>query len=466
MTLIHAQNSIFVLQKFHPMACLYALLGMLLLMQGARAASPPRHVVFILVDDMGRGDAGCYGGGQAPTPNIDRLAREGIRFEQFYTAAPICSPARAGFLTGSWPARWRIASALQSRDRNRLIGQADYLSPAAPSLGKMMQGAGYATAHIGKWHLGGGRDVVDAPGFAAYGFDEHVGTWQSPDPHPAITATDWIWSTRDPVKRWERTAFFVDRALDFLARHRDRPAFVQLWFDDVHTPWIPDAETPTNERPQDPTDDVPRYFRPVLAEMDRQIGRLLDGIRALGLEQETLIVFASDNGPIPTFSGARAGGFRGSKYSLYEGGIRMPFIVHWPGHVPAGRTDRTTVLAAVDLLPTLATLVNGTASAGGPTDGEDLSPALFGSPVKRRGPLFWEYGRSPAGFRFPSGRDRSPVLAMREGDWKLLINADGSGAELYRLEDDAGEAWNLAAAQPEVVQRLAASALAWRRAMP
>ncbi len=424
------------------------------------SAAEPRkpNIIFILADDMGRGDVGCYGGTQAPTPNIDRLAQEGTRFNDFYVAAPICSASRAGLLTGMFPGRWRITSFLHERAANRGCEQADFLDPRAPSLARTLKAAGYATAHFGKWHLGGGRDVTDAPKFAAYGFDENAGTWESPEPHPDITGGNWIWGPNDKVKRWDRTAFFVDKALDFLERHKDQPAFVNLWFDDVHTPWVPDDHSPKG--------DTPENFHPVLREMDRQIGRLLEGLRALGLEGSTLVLFASDNGALPTFQAARSAGLRGSKMSLYEGGLRLPFLARWPGHVPAGRVDEETIFGAVDLLPSLCALIG----AGQPTDvaldGENLSGAWLGKPVKRQQPLFWEYGRNQQFFKYPAARDRSPNLALRDGQWKLLINADGRGAELYDLAADPTESNNVAADKPDIAKRLSAQALAWRKSLP
>ena len=232
------------------------------------AAAERPNIIFILADDLGPGDLSCYGGEIIKTPNIDRLAQEGTRFTQYYSAAPICSPSRAGLLTGQYPGRWRITSFLQTRRGNRGCEQDDFLDPAAPSLPRQLKAAGYATAHIGKWHLGGGRDVQNAPKFAAYGYDEGVGTYESPEPHPKITATNWIWSAHDPVKRWDRTAFFVDKTLDFLRRKKDaQPCFINLWLDDPHTPWVPSDSA---ER----RDTLPN-LKQVLAENDKHVGRLL-----------------------------------------------------------------------------------------------------------------------------------------------------------------------------------------------
>ncbi len=433
--------------------------------QQANSAPAQRpHIVFILTDDMGYGDVGCYGGKFGPTPNIDRLAREGIRFTQYYSASPICSPSRTGLTTGMFPARWNITSYLQTRAGNRACEQADFLDPHAPSLARVLRSAGYATAHFGKWHMGGGRDVTNAPPFAAYGFDEHAGTWESPQPHPDITSTNWIWSPHDKVKRWDRTAFFVDKTLDFLRRHQAQPCFVNLWPDDTHTPWVPSQER-LGLYPNGPAEE--RKFRAVLDEYDRQMGRLLEGLKELGLEEQTLVIFTSDNGPLPSFRGSRSGGLRGSKLSLYEGGIRMPFIVRWPGHVPAGEVDAETVLAATDLFPSICALAGVEKPPGENSDGQDLSSALLGKPTARTRPLFWEYGRNTNAFAFPKIKaDRSPNVAVRQGAWKLLVNADGSNAELYNLNSDVKETRNLFESNPDLGSRLKIQALNWRRSLP
>lgn len=432
------------------------------LVVSAPAAERP-NIILILTDDMGYGDVGCYGGKFVPTPNIDQLAKEGTRFTQFYVASPICSPSRTGLLTGMCPARWSIHSYLQTRAGNRAVGQADFLDPKAPSIARTLKQAGYATAHIGKWHMGGGRDVTNAPLFAAYGFDEHLSTYESPQPDPNLTATNWIWSAGDKVKRWDRTAYFVDKTLDFLKRHKGQPCYVNLWPDDVHTPWVPEGSP--LKRPAQNAEAEPKFKR-VLAEYDKQVGRLMAGLKEAGLDQDTIVIFTSDNGPAPAFGQRRTAGLRGRKASVYEGGIREPFIVRWPGKTPAGRVDETSVLNAVDLFPTFCKLANAPAPENAKLDGEDITPAFLGKSVERKTQMFWEYGRNDTAYSYPNDRNRSPNIAVREGKWKLLLNANGSDVQLYDLLADPNENDNLASKQPEVAKRLTETALSWKKTLP
>jgi arylsulfatase A-like enzyme len=429
----------------------------------APTSSQP-NIIFILVDDMGLGDLGSYGGALEPTPNIDRLAAEGTRFTDFYTVSPICSASRVGFTTGMFPARWQITSFLQKRAGNRKSEQTDYLAPEAPSIARMLKSAGYATGHFGKWHMGGGRDVDDAPKLSAYGFDESISTWESPDPDPAITATDWIWSPKDPVKRWDRTTYFVDKTLDFMARHKNQPMYIQLWPDDVHTPWVPEEVAEGQEEVS--MRKSAQNLRPVIRILDQQIGRLVRGVQELGLGEETLIIFSSDNGPLPSFDGQRTMGLRGSKLSLYEGGLRMPFIAWWPGTVPAGEVDQQTFFTAVDLFPSLAALAGAPLPDKHLLDGQDLSAALLARDASHEGPVFWEYGRNDTVFNYPPAPDRSPNLAVREGKWKLLVNDDGTDVELYNLAEDPNETRNLASKSIDVTQRLLTQVLQWRQSLP
>lgn len=437
----------------------------------ALAAAPPAvddrpNVVIVLADDLGRGDLSCYGG-KTKTPNLDRMAKEGVRFERYYTASPICSPSRCGLITGQFPGRWQITSFLQTRAGNKACGQVDHLDPDAPSLPRALKAAGYRTLHVGKWHLGGGRDVVRPPKFAAYGYDLGLGTWESPEPHPDLTARDWIWSAVDKVKRWDRTGWMVDRTLDFVKANPERPCFVNLWLDDPHTPWVPSEDDQTTGKGGRATGkgDTPERLAKVLTEMDRQVGRLLAGLRQKK-GRPTLVLFLSDNGPLPTFERARTVGLRGSKLSLYEGGLRVPLIAWGPRLVPAGSVNDATVLCGVDLFPSLCQLCRAAPPKGYKGDGEDLSQTLLGKTPARTKTLFWEYGRNDKSFAYPKGNDRSPAVAVREGNWKLLVNADGTGAELYDLAVDPKEAKDVAADNPRVAKRLKEQALAWRKSLP
>jgi arylsulfatase A-like enzyme len=345
-----------------------------------------------------------------------------------------------------FPGRWCITSYLQTRKGNAECEQADFLDAKAPSLARILKSSGYATGHFGKWHMGGGRDVTNAPSIHEYGFDEYISTWESPDPCPDITATDWIWSDKDNVKRWDRTAFFVDKALDFLSRHKGQPCYVNIWPDDTHTPFVPSPEMSEKYGGSKRRESEPN-FKGVLDEYDKQMGRLLDGLKKLGLATNTLVVFSGDNGPLPTYNHRRTGGLRGSKLSLYEGGNRLPLIVWWPGKAPAGKLNESTVMSGVDFLPSLCKIAGAKipAAVAEELDGQDLSSAFTGGTPMRSKPIFWEYGRNETSFAYPQvKRDRSPNVAVRDGDWKLLVNADGSDAQLYDLASDPKEKSNVA----------------------
>lgn len=423
------------------------------------AQEPARkpNILFILIDDMGYGDLGCYGGKFAPTPNLDTLAREGILFKQFYVAAPICSPSRTAFVTGMFPGRWKINNYLQMRQGNRACEQADWLDLQAPFLARLLKARGYATGHFGKWHLGGGRDVQDAPLPRAYGFDEHHVNFEGMGPRfdtEGIKAPVRFEGKEIPRHRF--TEYWVDRTLNFIHRHKNGPFFVQLWPMDTHDPHKPSDFDPKQRR---------QNFAHVLAELDVQLGRLFAELRQLGLDEQTIVIVTSDNGPNPSFDHERTGGLRGQKWSLYEGGIRMPFLLRWTGTIPAQRVNTTTVVASVDLFPSLAKLIG--VPVPDKLDGEDLSAAFLGKEAARTKLLFWEYGRNDnKTYPYPQGAERSPNVAVRDGKWMLLVNADGTRLELYNMHADAGQTKNVAAANAAVARRLRDAALRWRQSLP
>ncbi len=453
--------------SYHRLPFLFVLVACWCSPVPALAARP--HVVVILADDFGCGDVACYGGTLQATPHIDQMAREGVRFTQGYVASPICSPSRCGLLTGQFPGQWRITSYLQTRAGNKACEMVDYLDPAAPTLPRLLKAAGYRTAHIGKWHLGGGRDVVDPPKFASYGYDVGLGTYESPEPAAPLGRKSKPWENElepQQVQRHDRTRWMIDETLAFLDAAADRPAFVNLWIDDTHTPFRPSAEQLAaigeSDLPKGEPGEIIRY-RAVLHELDRQIGRLLTALR----DRNTLVVLVGDNGALPTFGQKRVAGLRGSKLSLYEGGIRVPFIAWWPARTKPGLVNDRTVVASVDLVPSIARLCDVALPAGYRPDGEDLSAALLGDAPVRTKPLFWEYGRNNDSFAYPKDpHHRSPNVAVREGDWKLLVYRDGSGAALFNIAKDRYETTNLADQHPDVANRLKASALDWRNSLP
>ena len=443
------------------------------LLLGATEPTKP-NIVFVLIDDMGWGDFSCFGNTEAKTPNIDRLAAEGLRFSQFYVNSPICSPSRCAFVTGQYPQRWRINSFLDNRAENTRRGNAQWLDPQAPTLARTLRSAGYATGHFGKWHLGGQRDVDDAPAIAAYGYDASLTNFEGMGPKllpltlkPGDKEPKKIWADAErlggPVtwmNRTEITTGYADAALRFIdaAAAKPQPFYVDLWPDDVHSPYFPPLEKWSPEKR--------RIYLSVLEEMDRQLGRLCERVRGdATLRDNTVIVICSDNGPEP--GAGSAGPFRGKKSQLFEGGLRSSLVVWAPGLMEKSRIgtlDATSVFAAMDLAPTLARLAGAKAPAG--LDGADLSGTLLGhTPASHPGPIFW---RRPPERKvwLPALAVPQPDLAVRDGDWKLLCEYDGSKPLLYDLARDQGETTDLAAREPAVVARLTAAVLAWHRSLP
>ena len=421
-------------------------------------ASGMPNILFILTDDMGWGDPSSFGNKETPTPNIDRLANGGMRFTQFYVASPICSASRVAFMTGSFPARWQINDYLHESQKNKAHECVNWLDIKAPTLARTLHEAGYATAHFGKWHMGGGRDVQNAPWPKEYGFDESHVNHEGCGPRISDPEDEG-----KKLARYEITGFWADKTMEFIRRHKAGPFFVQFWPQDVHAPYKPNPEELASGSGA-PNDR--QNFNAVLRGYDREIGRVLDFLKTEGLEQNTIVVFSSDNGPKPSFERQRTGGLRGMKWSLYEGGVREPFLIRWPNGIPAGKTDSRTILSSIDLFPTLCALAGVPMPRECVIDGMDASKACRGEALERSSPLFWEYGRKNSCF-FPTETGaRSPNLAVRDGKWKLLVNADGSGEELYDLDADSNETSNVAAQNPEPVKRLRSAVLSWRKSLP
>lgn len=454
------------------------ILGCFLLGHGnLHAAEVTRpNFVLVFIDDMGWGDFSCFGNKTVETQNIDRLAEAGLRFEQFYVNSPICSPSRVAISTGQYPQRWRISSYLSNRKHNEQRGMAQWLDPKAPMLARMLKQAGYATGHFGKWHMGGQRDVGEAPLITEYGFDTSLTNFEGLGPR--VLPLKDAYDGRPPRKHalgsdklgrgkitWQDrslvTASFTSAALGFIkqAESQDKPFYVNVWPDDVHSPFFP----PKARR----GDGAKRtLYRGVLDTMDEQLGVLFDYIRnSEKLRDNTLILVCSDNGPEP--GAGSAGGLRGNKTMLYEGGIRSPLVAWGPGLIDkakAGTVNRDTYFAAIDLVPTLLAIAKVKPANPVEFDGRPLPEILLGkSKEPRDRPIF---------FRRPPDRDSFygvadlPDLAVRQGRWKLLCEYDGSAPQLFDLLNDADESNNLAEEQPALVKRLTVLLLAWHQSMP
>ncbi len=426
----------------------------------ARAAEKP-NVIFILADDLGWGDLGCYGHPQIKTPHLDRLAKEGTLFTQFYVNGSVCSPSRTAFMTGQYPARHGIHGHLATHAQNKSRGMPNWLDPKAPLITWLLKDAGYATAHYGKWHLGSG---VGAPDPGAYAIDNHrtVGT-----NGPGFE------DQADPYFRAKSTGLFVDEAIRFIESNRDKPFHINLWTLVPHATLHPTEEQMKPYRRLGPA-GVPykgaaQIFYSSVTAMDSELGRLFAKLDELNLAENTIVLFSSDNGPedIHIRNAAHSGigspgPFRGRKRSLYEGGIRVPLIVRWPGKVPAGRIDDDSVVTAVDFLPTLCRLAGVELPPDYIGDGEDTSDILTGQSRARSRTILWEWRFRVHGYPV----HHSPILSIREGNWKLLLNPDGSRVELYDITQDRLELNNLAGQQPDVVKRMSALAATWQATLP
>ena len=420
----------------------------------ARALSKHPNIIFIFADDWGYGDLGIHGSAFCKTPNLDRMAEEGIDFRQFTVNNPVCSPSRTAVMTGQFPARHCIHRHFASVEHHQKTGMPDWLDPKLPLLPKLLKKAGYITGHFGKWHLTN-RHVSDAPLPTEYGFDEY-GAFNVPGVQI-------------------RTAETCPRTVDFIRRHKDQPFFINVWLHETHTPHYPQEEYLKQFQH---LYEQQRVYAAVVAEADAGVGSILNTLKELGLDDNTLVIFSSDNGPEWTgkrkatddnstgpglgtyYSVGQTAGLKGQKRSLFAGGIRVPFIARWPGVIPKGRIDRTSVLTAVDLFPTFLDLAGQSIPADLMLDGESIVTALKGLGFKRTKPIHWEWrgGHGPPYLW--------PHLGIRDGKWKMMVNQELNRTELYDIEADWAEMTNVAVDNPDVVKVLTKKVLAWKRSLP
>ena len=406
------------------------------------AAAPGKpNIIYILADDLGYGDLGCYGQRRIHTPNIDRLAAEGVRFTQAYSGSTVCGPSRCVLMTGKHTGHSTVRG-----NKNPELP----VNPDEPTLGTVMKSAGYRTALFGKWGLGGtqSQSLPDQKGFDEFfGYLNH---W-----HAHLAYPEHIWDNRNEVLLFENwfnkqktyvPDLFMKRTLDFIEKHEREPFFIYL------SPTVPHAnnEGKTIEVPdqgvyaRENWPGVEKNFAACVTRMDEGIGRIMDLLKKKNLDENTLVVFTSDNGPHKE-GGHDAGFFsssgplRGTKRDLYEGGIRVPTIARWPGKIAPGRTSDFQ-WAFWDVLPTVAEVAGVRAPSG--IDGRSVLPTLLGKQQPARDYLYWEFYEG--GFQ----------QAVRQGDWKLVRQLPAMEVELFNLAEDIGETRNVARQNPQIVAKL------------
>ncbi len=426
--------------------------------------NPRPNILFIFADDWGWGDLSCHGHPYVKTPNIDRLADEGTDFHHFTVASGVCSPSRAAVVTGHFPARYSINGHFAWVPSNAQRNMPDWLSLDAPFLPRMLKEGGYATAHYGKWHLA--NDMIpDSPVPGSYGYDDYG----------AFNCAG------------EQMPFSDDasRAIKFIkqAQTEGKPFFINLWIHEPHTPFHVLPKYRWRFRGLEDADNI---YAATLAHADDRIGEVLDVLDQLGLSENTLVIFSSDNGPAravgeeplklsydtATGAGYSLGAAKGItagrkayKGSLFEGGINVPFIARWPGNIAAGQVDDVSLISAVDLLPTFCELAGVALPDGYEPDGVSQVAVLRGAskPVREK-PLFWKIDAPwPAAKNRP---DHWVSFAVVDQKWKLVTNTDSGYVELYDIAHDPYEQHDLKDAHPEVVAQLLKKLNGWKRSLP
>ena len=423
------------------------------------------NILFIFADDWGWGDLSCHDHPYVETPNIDRLARQGTDFHRFTVASGVCSPSRTAVMTGHFPARYAINGHFAWVPSNAKRGMPDWLDVKAPLLPRFLQTGGYATAHFGKWHLA--NDMIpDSPLPEEYGFDR-AGAFNCAGEQLPVHE-----DAREAIK-------FIKHS-----HSEGRPFFLNLWIHEPHTPFhtVPKYEW----RFRHLEDRADQIYASVLAHADERIGEVLDCLDGLGIAEETLVIFTSDNGPAravgrpelslqyDTATGAGwgiaaskglTGGRRGYKAALFGGGVNVPFIARWPGKIPAGKVDRHSFISAVDLLPTFCEIAEVPLPPSYRPDGESQVAALTGQAEgMRQKPLFW---KALSAWPAPKSRpDHWVSYAVFHEGWKLVTNRNGDYRELYNVVADPFEKSNLLSMKPALAGSLFGLLEDWQASLP
>ena len=433
-------------QKYHMRTLIYCLLLPLL-------ASAQPHIVFMLIDDLGWSDLRIQGNEKLHTPHIDQLAAEGMRFTDAYAAAPVCSPTRAAILTGLSPAKLGLTNHLPDAKRHTPKGAKllpatciDHLPPSYITIAERLKDSGYATGFFGKWHLSGPGKGLPENEPTAQGFDVNIGGCSYGGP-PTFFDPYRIHNLDDRKEGEYLPDRLADEAVTFLQDNRETPTLVFLWYYTVHWPMeAPEADLAKYRGKEGPGLKDHRYGAMIEA-MDRSAGKVLDAIDP----ENTLVIFTSDNGGFAGVADNRP--LRDAKGELYEGGIRVPLIVRWPGKVNAGQTCSTPVIS-MDFYPTL---LQAAGLAPVETEGESLFPLFNQSGTLQRKSIYFHYPN------YAWHRGNKLGSAIREGKYKLIERFENRTLELYDLENDLGERLNLANKQPEKAEAMRKRLEEWRK---
>ena len=457
---------------------LVATVMLFLLLSPARSAERP-NVVFFLVDDLGQRDLGCYGSEFYETPNLDRLAVEGVRFTNAYAACPVCSPTRASLMTGQWPQRLGITDYIgapltperwKRNTKSLPAPYSDRLPLDTPTLAKAMKGAGYATFFAGKWHLGPEGYWPENQGFdinrggtdkgGPYGGKKYFSPYDNP------RLTDGPDGEHLPDRLASETNTFIEA-------NKDRPFFAYFSFYSVHTPLMARADLQkkyeakrsklavTEKWDREHERDVRAIqshavYAAMVEAMDSAVGKVLAKLDELKLRENTLVIFTSDNGGLSTSEGWPTSNapLRGGKGWMYEGGIREPLLVRWPSVIKPGITLDTPV-SSPDFFPTLLEIAGSKPSVGQVLDGVSLVPLFKGGSLSER-PLFWHYPHY-------GNQGGAPGAAIRLGKWKLIEWQEDQRVELFDVVDDLSEKVDRSTEQPELTQKLREELHAWQK---
>jgi len=465
------QKSINILLRFVRLVIVYFVAFTSLVMAyGSYAKSQQPNIILILADDLGYGDVSSYGSNKIHTPNIDQMATEGMRFTQFYAGSAVCTPTRVSVMTGRYPLRFNVTRHFKDEIMHL---QRDVLT-----IPKALKSAGYVSKHIGKWHLGGlnEKHIKDRansiPGPIEHGFDHYLTMIEDPlyrkpamlekrlykDAGKHLLRDEKVIAPID--KHW--TDIKTDEALGFIEKiaGSEQPFFLNLWFDVPHSPYEKTPEISLNQYKNKAVGHE-QLYRGMVSHLDLSVGRVLNKLKDLGIEENTLVIFTSDNGP--AYRGS-AGPFKGRKVDFHEGGIRVPAIAWWPSKIAAKQVSNE-LLHTNDLLPTFAALALKPIIKEKAVDGMNVSSHLLTKqPINDRGFVFWQIGDYQHNGNYTSILDERPTPVItevvRKDNWKLLAR-HGKAKELFNLAEDPYERWNLINDYPQRVKEMTTALSLW-----